>query len=271
MSFSIKDKQKGLIGTIIFHGILVMLIVLLGFSTPLPLPSEQGILINFGEDDFGAGYQEPVRRIEKPVSTPVSPPIQESNASLVEEESILTQETEEAPFVETKKKPEIKKEDIAKEEEVQKEKTEEKPKEERKPIQKALFPSKNQPSNDANAEGISNGSGNQGVPTGSAESKSHFIGQGQGGGTSFSLEGRYPLNLQQPEYRQQLEGIVVVEIKVDKNGMVRSARPGVKGSTTMDSELLEAAKRAALQSRFDRNPEASEVQVGTITYHFKLK
>ena len=43
-----------------FHTGLLAFAILFGFATPLPLPEEEGILINFGTDDFGAGDEEPM-------------------------------------------------------------------------------------------------------------------------------------------------------------------------------------------------------------------
>jgi len=54
-----KEHKKGLIGTIIFHVIILLLLVFLGFFTPLPLPGEEGILVNFGDSENGFGDTEP--------------------------------------------------------------------------------------------------------------------------------------------------------------------------------------------------------------------
>ncbi len=53
------EKRKGLIGTIVFHTIVLLLLLLLGFFTPLPLPGEEGILVNFGDSQNGLGDREP--------------------------------------------------------------------------------------------------------------------------------------------------------------------------------------------------------------------
>ncbi len=53
------EKKKGLIGTIVFHFIVLILLLFLDFFTPLPLPGEEGILVNFGNSDNGLGNQEP--------------------------------------------------------------------------------------------------------------------------------------------------------------------------------------------------------------------
>lgn len=53
------EKKKGLIGTIVFHTIVLILLLILGFFTPLPLPGEEGILVNFGNSENGLGDREP--------------------------------------------------------------------------------------------------------------------------------------------------------------------------------------------------------------------
>ncbi len=66
-----KEHRRGIIGTIIFHIIVLLLLLFLGFFTPLPLPGEEGILVNFGDSRNGFGNSEPSRanRKPKPVKT----------------------------------------------------------------------------------------------------------------------------------------------------------------------------------------------------------
>ena len=63
------------------------------------------------------------------------------------------------------------------------------------------------------------------------------------------LEEVFPLRLK-PIYNVQLEGKVVVDITVDQLGNVINAIAGVKGSTTLNSQLLKRAKEAALKTKF---------------------
>lgn len=91
------------------------------------------------------------------------------------------------------------------------------------------------------------------------------------GGMSFSLTGRTIVGqMPLPAYSQNLQGSVVVEISVDKDGRVTSARAGAPGSTVSDNILWNAARDAALKTRFTSSP-TELVQYGTITYVFKLK
>jgi len=50
-----KNKIIGIIATLSFHLILLVFFILFGFTTPLPLPEEQGVEVNLGNSDDGAG------------------------------------------------------------------------------------------------------------------------------------------------------------------------------------------------------------------------
>jgi TonB family protein len=55
----IREHKRGIIGTAIFHVVVLLLLILFGFFTPLPLPGEEGILVNFGTSENGFGDIEP--------------------------------------------------------------------------------------------------------------------------------------------------------------------------------------------------------------------
>ncbi len=272
MSNFVKEHKTGIIGTIIFHIIIVAIFMIFGYSTPLPLPEEEGILINFGDSDEGFGQVEP--RTSEAIQEQASAESQESTPETTtsSDDGSVTQDYEEAPAVKeqgTKEKKEETKTEIKPEP-----KKEEKKEvvEERKVNEQALFPGRDRNTNSSSSEGKTEGQGNQGSRTGSTDSDNHTGGESMGtSGTSFSLTGRNPESLPKPEYNYQIEGKVVVEITVDKYGSVTNAVPGVKGSTTLDANLLTAAKKAALKARFDKKPDAPAYQKGTITYFFKLR
>jgi TolA protein len=58
----LKEHRRGIIGTVLFHAGLILLLLFLGFVTPLPLPPEEGILVDFGNSATGSGRQEPSRK-----------------------------------------------------------------------------------------------------------------------------------------------------------------------------------------------------------------
>ena len=105
-----------------------------------------------------------------------------------------------------------------------------------------------------------------------SEGVSSRTGRGLGNeGISYNLSGRTPQSLPKPSHKYQVEGKVVVEVTVDRNGKVTQATPGVKGSTTLDENLLSAARKAAMAAQFDKNPDTPAFQKGTITYFFTLQ
>ena len=76
--------------------------------------------------------------------------------------------------------------------------------------------------------------------------------------------------LPRPSYAVQKDGIVVVEICVDKYGNVQKAVAGAEGTTGTDKTLWQAARKAALGAHFKMSSDAPALQKGTITYIFKL-
>ena len=92
------------------------------------------------------------------------------------------------------------------------------------------------------------------------------------GSANAHLQGRSVLGtLPKPSYSAQVEGRVVVQIKVNQYGEVTDAIPGVEGTTVTDKNLWNAARNAALKAHFNQKADAPAVQEGTITYIFKLK
>ena len=106
-----KNKRKGIIGTILFHTLLLIAFLFMGLTYQIPPPPEEGISINFGYVDEGVTEAEPEDKSETP--EPVQEEIVEEQSAA--EEEVVTQETEEAPIVE---KTEQKKKDPEQEEQV---------------------------------------------------------------------------------------------------------------------------------------------------------
>jgi colicin import membrane protein len=274
LDFMEKNK-KGIIGTTIFHVVIALIIIFLGFSTPLPLPGEEGIIINFGTDDDGLGFTQPSRQ---QASTP--PPRPRPVTQTETETPVLTQDIEEAPSLPQPRREETRRpEPVNPVEQPRQEPVPDPVPEEvaevvpeRRPNPNALFPGRTATGSTGTSEGETTGTGNQGRETGVPESP-HRIGGDSGSpdGISFSLAGRNPLSLPLPDYNHQVDGIVVVEVTVNRNGEVTHAIPGVRGSTTLNESLLNSARRAAERARFNVRPDAAQFQKGTITYHFRLQ
>ncbi|NJM14153.1 MAG: hypothetical protein HC896_01095 [Bacteroidales bacterium] len=92
-----KFSQRGLIATIAVHAALLLLLVFFGLSTPLPLPAEQGILINFGDNQQGSGPS--VQQVNVPPRAATQREVEDTK------EQILTQDFEESVALPAKKEP----------------------------------------------------------------------------------------------------------------------------------------------------------------------
>lgn len=73
-----------------------------------------------------------------------------------------------------------------------------------------------------------------------------------------------------PDVECDSEGVVVVDITVDRLGIVTGAEEG-SGTTISDDEVLYRCKEAALKTRFSYNPDAEPQTSGTIKYIFTRK
>ena len=118
--------------------------------------------------------------------------------------------------------------------------------------------------------GTGNGTGT-GAGSGSGTGGGNGSGNGLGNGSGYSLSGRKALSKPPPVYNCNEEGVVVVQITVDKNGNVVEAKPGARGTTNTASCLASQAKIAAMKTKWEASPTGAEKQVGTIRYNFSLK
>jgi hypothetical protein len=87
----------------------------------------------------------------------------------------------------------------------------------------------------------------------------------------YSMENRYHLWLPVPVYKCEGFGIVEVQIIVDQKGFVVNALVPNLGDSMNEICLAEAAKSAAMNTKFNSNFNAPLRQQGTITYHFQAQ
>ena len=251
-----KDKRKGIIGTILFHTLLLVAFLFIGLTYQDPPPDEEGISINFGVSDEGSGEIDPEDTEE--VIEIVEEEIVEEQIETTEE--VFTQTVVETPTI---KKTEDKRKVIEREE------PKEEVIEEKKPEinKKAIYTGKKK--NQKKSEGEKGEKGNQGVIDGDLNSNI-YEGSGIGeDGTAYQLGGRKAIKKPKPQ-GNQIEGKVVVIITVNRLGDVIYANPGAQGSTTFNKELLERARKAALKTTFDTKQSAPNNQQGKIIYDFRL-
>ena len=271
------EQKKGVIGTIIVHLLLVLMLLFLALRTPLPLPGEEGVEIRMGNSDEGT-FSEYVDQISASSAA--------STTLSSQAEEIVTQSDEETVAIETSPKPQpqpTREEPIITE-------TKPEPKPEPKPTvdPRAIYPGTNTSTSGGGTgttgdygrpDGTSTTGdltgGGQGGGQGSGSGTGQGSGSGTGQGRDYFLSGREVKSLKKPSYNSGEQGRVVVEIRVDRDGNVVSARAGARvpsphniGSTTSDPNLLQQAKDAALQSKFSKDDKAAEQQVGYIVYNF---
>lgn len=302
------SEKTGVMVTVIFHTVVLLLLLFMGFVTPFPPPQEEGFLVDFGNSETGLGLEEPsaasapedaiamekVKPVSRPVSRPQIAPKVLDNA----EEDILTQDYEKTVAVAARVKKKLLNEKKARlnEEQKLKAREEQQQMEEEREIQRqqaeenrirqenakkigainsraknAFGGGKTDNGSTSRGQGNTYGNGNQGSPDGTPGANQYGLGGGAGKGDSFSLTGRNVRSLPKPTFPGNESGVVVVEVTVDKYGKVTKALPGIKGSNTVNTDLLEAAKKAALAASFNSDENAPAFQKGTITYHFNLQ
>lgn len=285
---TITIRRNSFLLSLLFHGIIVLLLFLLTLYTPIP-PFGGG-----GGTSSNLGYVEIAQMSDEPVATEnilENPVVQNAQpAQQLNNNDIVTQETEESVIIEKKEKTkpkEIRKANVPVITEKKPLKNPEPPKP--KVNESALYKGKNKSTSQGTA---ASGNGDQGTRDGDPNSKYYGKGQGQGGsgsgggqgdgigsgsgpgsgpGFSYSLAGRKIFSPPKIYDNSQETGKVVVEIKVDKYGIVTDAIPGARGSTTTSSNLYRKAKEAALKAKFNASPEGVEEQRGTITFVFVVQ
>lgn len=258
-----KDRIRGLAGTIIFHILLLLAVLIMALKTPLPLPGEEGVEVDLGYDDEGTGLvqpeEQPAAEPEQAISQPPEPQ---------PEEEFATQDIEEVPVVKPKTvTPEEQIRPIEPEDQKQEE---DKQPEEPQPVvdPRALYKGPSGTSANSGSQGITGSAGDQGKPDGNVNANNYEGAGGMGDGISYSLSGRQAKHLPKPVYVSEEQGRIVVTIWVNRSGDVIRAEPGAKGTTIADLTLRNQTRDAALRAKFSPSPDAPELQTGTITYVF---
>ena len=273
-------KKKSSLLTLVILIVFIWGIFSFGMQYQDP-PEEYGIAINFGTSNQGYEIpndilpsKESSEQVQEEVQEKVQEEKMEETTEDVSEETIkeevVTQTEKEAPVIEKPEEVEVK--------EVEKK---EKPKKE-KPIPKPKKPSKNTlqafdnllkgDTSDGNKAGDGNDavSGLKGDKNGDPSSTKYYGNTGKSGDPNYNLEGRNALSTPKEQPNCQQEGIVVVEIFVDRNGTVIRANSGEKGSTNTHPCLLKPAREAALRTTWNADPNAPTKQKGIIIYKFSL-
>ena len=295
MSSSIStDQKKSIAISILIYGTMILILFFIRFWPPSNLEEligagggGGGVAVNFGDSDLGSGanYKSEVLNVKnqtKQTPTKATP-----------EEAILSQEnsTEESVVIPQKAKP-LKPTPVLKEEPkpvVVKPKVSNNTNDALSSIMKGSNKGGDGDDKTAGNKGKANGSlssngyngtGGSGGGTGGGNGTGNGIGTGSGygagsgggsgGGTGYSLGNRKAISKPAPKYTCNEAGKVVVEVSVDRNGRTIDAIAGIKGTTNTAKCLLDQARIAAMNTRWDASSDAPEKQVGKIVYNFNL-
>lgn len=247
-----KNKQYGIIGTIVVHAVVVAILLLFGFAPPMiEYPEPDGIVVDFGELVVGDS--------EGAAETTVSEP-QTSSSPQVDEPEVVTQsETPSIPI----KKPET----------VVNEKTEEiSPEEQERIRQEEEFKQKM----DALAGKMNQGGGSSEGTGGNSSTgeESGKAGNPNGSGNSGNVKGNpgNPLrngdaaHLVKPMNTQNCDNPIVLTVTVNSQGNVVDIK---KIETALSEQsCIEAAKLAAKKTTFP--PDTKAVRYAKITYEYRM-
>ncbi len=252
-----KQRIWAIAGTLVFHGIVIMLLFFFALRTPLPLPGEEGIEVNLGNSDDGMGDIQPEEAALLPSTAPPQAP---SKA----DDEMITENNDENPALEKINKK------TNKQTTSQVTKPTPQPEAVKQPVTNpnALYKGKSNKTTTGGSQGITGKPGDQGKPTGTPDGQGYDGLGGKGNGVSYDLGGRGAKSLPKPNYNSDETGFIVVRIYVDRSGRVIRAQAGAKGTTISDQQLRQQAEDAARRAVFAANPAAAEEQIGTIKYTF---
>ena len=258
-----RSEVYGLIGSALFCILLFLLLWFMYMDIDTP-QEDEGIMVSIGNMDEGGGWEE----TQMSESTPVAPP---PVPTMPSQNDLMTQEDESVSMAEQRKQDTRKKAEEA--ERIRKQREEEARIAAEKAAQEAALAEerrkKQEAVDKANKLGGLFGQNTSGSGSGNTtgdQYEGNPLGKGTSGGNSWSVNGR---NLKgaivKPSYNKNIEGNVVVTIRVNASGRVISAN--VTGGTISDPQLRESARQAALKTLFS---EGKDEVTGIITFKFTL-
>lgn len=266
------ERKSFILSLLLFIGVFVLLFFVgLKYFDP---PIENGIAVNFGTMDTGAGEIQPTEPIASEPEV-----VEELPEEVVEEipeevEELVTQEVTEAQVVkaEPKEKKEVKPKEVKpKKPEVQKI-TEPKPSKNTADALSSLINGPKSEGKKSEGQGDDAQGGDKGKIDGSMYSSIyHGSGQGNGlgDGNSWGLKGRKLSKQSVVKQKCDEQGKVVVQIWVNQSGKVIKARQS-KGTDNSAPCLIEAAIKTAKTFSWLPDTNAPKIQVGFIVVNFKL-
>lgn len=260
-------------GKAFFYSVIVYMVLAVacffGFLT-LPYTQKQvntgGIEVNFGTSDKGMGAD--YTSSENPSVAPRTSHRTASAAAASEEHAprgnqktteVFTQNNEDAAALDVKKKNTR----AAKSTNLQAARTE-------KVNTNALYKGAAQ-TGTGGGDGNTDQPGNQGKQNGSVLSNS-YTGTGTGGGgIALNLEGRNFIARPTLSDDGQSEGRITVQITVNRDGNITTAKAGGRGTTIQNASLWRKCEDAARQAKLNPIADGPEIQAGKVIFSFKLQ
>lgn len=272
-TYSPEDQSGKLIAAavaVLFHLLILFILWLNGFHAILP-QKEEGMEVMFGsvQEAQGTSVPKPIMPAEQ-VAVPAAPPAKATKGA-----EVITQTTDESVAIkEQKQRREKALEDARTKAEEQKRIAAEQL---RRAEEQRRINEINARTSGAFGKGAQQGSGYaatgkgfQGSPNGNSTAGATTGSGGKGDTPSYSLDGRRPVgSLLRPQYTDQVEGVIVVEIVVTADGRVIDADIAISRTTIASRSMRDGARRAALQSRFNAI-DGKENQMGSITYVYRF-
>jgi len=250
----IKSRPIGILSTIVFNGLVLIVCSMSGLTYLDPPPEEYSeTLIEFEAEEL---FEQKIE---------VGAGIQPRSETADPTQDIRLVQNSEAP-VESKRANESMESTVGTEGDV------EIPEPPREPVidQRALFPSADNNIKDTLSTQVAD-KVTDALTAGHAQGNTR-VGNPEGE-PSAKLQGRSVMgSLPRPaDDKIQKSGVVVVRIQVNRNGDVTSAIAGEVGTTVTDKTLWDNAVAAAKKAKFNVSRNAPESQQGTITYVFNLR
>jgi len=291
-----QNKRKGLIFSVVFHTMIVIIAALYGFTYQSPPPEPGGIMVNLGIPDVGQGNEnapggKPAEPVKEPEPEPAketpppakSEPVKEKPKAEPQKE---VKKTEDPAAVALRKKQEEdkRKADAEARQRVEEQRKQQEAEAKRKAeaeAQRKAEEARKKELQDMVSGGLGGGSGsgkgntgkpgNQGDPGGDPNSNV-LTGISTGSGVVGGGLGNRGVAKRGPAIQDnsQVQGTVVISLCVDKNGnVIGEPEFTQRRSSTADAKLVRLAIQNAKQWKFQ--PGSVDRQCGTIGYDFKLK
>ncbi len=266
------QRVKAIISTSVLHILLFALCYFFYIKVQIPIEEIEtgGVVINYGTSETGMGndytsMDEPAigeNISSEPVVDPNRPnsPVESSTTA---DKDVLTQNTEDAPTVNDKNPSTSNNSNTSTTTTT----------EPAKPSvdQRAIFKGKKN-NGTGGGDGTGTTPGNQGATDGDPNSKSYEGGGGTGGnGVSLNLSGRKFISLPRIQDDGQTSGKVSVEITVDKNGTIVTAKAGARGTTISNASLWNKCEKAVLGAKLNAIANGPEIQAGSVIFTFILE